>query len=334
MAVGNDDPRSGCRASVLLLVMATLSVVTRSESFAAEPRARKINRAAKSMPAIPFAPDSFIPNFFGENKGDQALTNMEVSLTDERQLGDSMTDAYLADLQRQRLKVRNRGLDVEYLKDLADTLRPFMTNKKRYPKIRIYVIDSPQTDARSFPGGTLFFFRGLLEFAGSEAALSGIVGHELSHVDHGHQLSQLKRLKLFEQSTTGGPGETSPERMMSAISAMAHGFARPFRPEDESEADNDGATWAFKAGYDPREMARLFMDLHHRDANRQALAPSFFRTHPFHIDRYHAIRAQFVGLQGVSPARKLYIGHRNLKERTSRAKRAFDDEWIRIPPRD
>ena len=39
------------------------------------------------------------------------------------------------------------------------------------------------------PGGTLIFFRGILDFAGSEAALVGVIGHELSHLDHGHQLN-------------------------------------------------------------------------------------------------------------------------------------------------
>ena len=35
-----------------------------------------------------------------------------------------------------------------------------------------------------------------------------------------------------------------------------------FRPEDEAEADRDGAAWAYRAGYDPREMAALFYTLH------------------------------------------------------------------------
>ena len=42
-------------------------------------------------------------------------------------------------------------------------------------------------------------------------------------------------------------------------------LSRPFRPEDESEADRDGAAWAYRAGYDPREMAALFERLHQRD---------------------------------------------------------------------
>jgi hypothetical protein len=30
-------------------------------------------------------------------------------------------------------------------------------------------------------------------------------------------------------------------------------WMQPFRPEFEAEADEDGARWAYLAGYDPRE---------------------------------------------------------------------------------
>jgi len=296
---------------------------------AREPRAAKRTPGIVKAPStIPFVPDSFFENMFGGSKEelDDGLAKVEISLSEERHLGESMVGAYLAHLQRQKLKVTNRGHDVEYLRDLVATLRPFLKNKSRYPKITIYVIDSPHTDARSFPGGTLFFFRGLLEFAGSEAALLGIVGHELSHLERGHQLIALKRAKLFEQSINDGPSGNSPERMMSAMSTMAMGFARPFRPEDESEADRDGAAWSYQAGYDPREMAALFQRLHRRDGDRSAIALSFLQTHPFHIDRFRAIHQQYNALRRAAPAERLYVGRRNLKERTARAKGEFDEE--------
>ncbi len=177
---------------------------------------------------------------------------------------------------------------------------------------------------RSFPGGTLLFFRGLLDFAGSEAALIGIVGHELSHLEHGHQLAMVRRLKYFESTATGEQG-VRPERMFSAMRAMIEGFARPFRPEDESEADRDGAEWAYRAGYDPRQMAELFLKLHRRDGDQAAAAFAFFRTHPFHLDRYRAIQDQYAELRQSSPGKRLYVGRRNLKLRTSRSQREFDE---------
>jgi len=131
-------------------------------------------------------------------------------------------------------------------------------------------------------------------------------------------------MKYFEQSMSGAEN-FSPERMMSAIGTMAVGYAKPFRPQDESEADRDGAAWAFRAGYDPRQLAELFMKLHRRDGDRAVVPLSFLRTHPFHLDRYQAIRKQSRDLERKAPAEKLYVGRQNLKERTSRAKREFDE---------
>src|SRR5581483_1732682 len=101
---------------------------------------------------------------------------IKIDSAEEQRYGDSIVDAYLAGLRRQGLTVCDEGADADYLVALATRLRPFMKNRDRYETIKIYVVDSPRVDARSFPGGSLVFFRGLLDFADSEAAMVGIVG--------------------------------------------------------------------------------------------------------------------------------------------------------------
>ena len=58
------------------------------------------------------------------------------------------------------------------------------------------IIPLDAADAFSVPGGDLLFSQGLLETAGNEAALMGVVCHELAHLDRGHQLLELRRAKL------------------------------------------------------------------------------------------------------------------------------------------
>ena len=67
---------------------------------------------------------------------------------------------------------------VQYLRNLVETIRPLMTDGKRYPKIQVYLVQSSDCEARTFPGGTIIFSHGLLEFGGSEAAVERIVGHD------------------------------------------------------------------------------------------------------------------------------------------------------------
>ena len=229
-------------------------------------------------------PQEFFKKFFGAETDEDraAVEKMKVSTREERRIGQSAVDAYLAGMKR-RAKVTDRGKDVEYLRKLVTTLRPMMKNAGRYRSIRVFLVESDEPDARSFPGGTLIFFRGMLDLAENEAALAGVVGHELSHLDHQHQLYDAKRMKLAQRTFTGGNG-FSPEAFFRDGMMLAKSFSRPFRPEEESEADADGVRWVYKVGYDPREMAKLFLRMAERSREARG-APAFFRTHPYHADR-------------------------------------------------
>ena len=70
--------------------------------------------------------------------------------------------------------------------------------------IEVYIVNSRQTEAKSFPGGIIFVFQGMLEYMGSEAELVGVIGHELSHVDRQHQLRTAKRAKMQRRRFSRG----------------------------------------------------------------------------------------------------------------------------------
>lgn len=273
------------------------------------------------LEGVPFAnPEKMFERMFGEDSAaDQAaLQKIEISRKEEQDFGKQILQAGLAAWKAERIKVVSQGEDVDYLASLVETLQPFMTNHERYPKIRVLVAKSPRVDARSCPGGTLIFFEGLLDAAGSEAALAGIVGHELSHLDRGHQLLPLKRVKLMERQFQKG---FDPEQFFQSGPWMIKLMSRPFRPEDEREADRDGAQWAFQAGYDPREMAELFQkkaDMAKEPAVGANPWTGFFRTHPYDRERDQAIRKQFAELRKQHPDQELFIGAENLKLRRSR----------------
>ena len=275
--------------------------------------------------AIPLEdPFEIFDRFLGRDDADdqEALNRITVSIREEMQFGRQVLEPFLKQLKQQKLKVRDTGKDVEYLNRLVMQLRPHMKNSRRYRKIRILVVETDQTDARSFPGGTVVMTTGMLEFSETEAALVGVMGHELSHIDRGHQLDILKRMKLAQQSFT----HPTPESLLSMSRSMTRLFARPFRPEQESEADEDAANWAFSLGYDAMELARIFKRLHDRDAHLPDFRPGFLRSHPFHIDRFNAIQQQVTALERAHPEKShKYIGRENLKRRIPRTRRVFPE---------
>jgi len=269
---------------------------------------------------LPFAdPSKFFEQAFGEDSeaDRKELEKIDVSADEERQLGKQILQSGLQSLKESGIAVETKGRDVEYLQSLVATLRPHMRNKERYEVIQVLVARSSRVDARSCPGGTLIFFEGLLDAAGSEAALVGIVGHELSHLDHGHQLLPIRRMKLMEKSFS------SPQNLSQFLQAgpgMTKLWARPFRPEDERDADRDGVAWAYAAGYDPREMAKLFQKKGAKAPAAEGMPwATFFRSHPYDQDRHQAILKQFARLQKDQPKpAPLFIGRENLENRFSR----------------
>lgn len=264
----------------------------------------------------PFDPQQMMKAMFGPPTEEEAkaLEGIEISVRDERRYGSDLVDNYLKAKRESGVRFTDRGPKVEYIQSLIDKLRPQMANASRYRRIKVYIVEIDEPDALSFPGGTLLFTSGLLEFCRNEAALLGVIGHELSHLDRGHQLLPLKRSKLAEQTFRGQQG-FDPRRMMQTFSVLSETWTRPFRPEDELQADVDGATWAFFAGYDPRELAKLFLQLDETRERPSAGKPAFLVTHPFDEDRFRNIMDRYEKLRDAEPDLELTIGAESHQEK-------------------
>ena len=102
-------------------------------------------------------------------------------------------------------------------------------------------------------------------------------------------------------------------------------YARPFRPEQESEADADAARWTLRSGYSPLEFARLFDRFANRPGGRNARVADFWRSHPPHHQRLVAVSDLAVTearQRGIVLA-ELYVGRENLQRRIPRHEKAF-----------
>ncbi len=64
-------------------------------------------------------------------------------------------------------------------------------------------------------------------------------------------------------------------------------------------------------------------DKNRREADQGLAAMSFFRTHPFSIDRARAIETLSRELLQQAPSKRLYVGKENLRVRTARVRREF-----------
>jgi predicted Zn-dependent protease len=100
-------------------------------------------------------------------------------------------------------------------------------------------------------------------------------------------------------------------------------FLNALGPEEELQADRDGITWAYRAGYDPRTLDQVYTAMQEAGADQPAFLPAFIRTHPLTAERRENLRTTYAELQAGDPQPRLYLGRENLARRITRAQQLF-----------
>jgi hypothetical protein len=260
--------------------------------------------------------NAFMPGFFGELSDEQleTLSRVQVSIAEEQKFGKQVIDRFADDCKKKGIALTQDGKDIDYLQELCRSLKSEMKNGKRYSKLDIRIIENDSSDAFSIPGGRILVTRGLLDTVESEAAIVGVLGHELSHLDRGHQLLPLKQSKLTSRSIDF---RDQMEWMMVIF--------KPFRPEFEMQADSDAVQWMMKLQYDAKELSKL-LDSWDQRQDRQMpwmnFIPGFVKSHPDAGKRAQRVLELSADLSRQYP-RANYVGVRNLKLRIPFSKQRF-----------
>ena len=150
---------------------------------------------------------------------------------------------------------------------------------------QIRIIDSPEINAFSLPGGFIYIYTGLLNKLGNDDdALAGVIGHETAHAVRRHVVKQM--------SDAGGKGILLQLFGMSTNSYDAYNYANlaydldqlHFSRQDEYEADKYGLMFAYNAGYDPAGMNRMFKKLEDLEKITGS-EPAYAEDHPITKNR-------------------------------------------------
>ena len=134
----------------------------------------------------------------------------------------------------------------------------FQHNEFRYT---FDVVNLREINAFALPGGPMFAHRGMIEKAGSEAEIAGVLAHEISHVALRHGTAQATKAGKYQMGQIGSAilGAIIGGRTGEAVSTVGQfGFGAAFlnySREYEKQADILGAQIMARTGYDPRAMA-------------------------------------------------------------------------------
>lgn len=111
------------------------------------------------------------------------------------------------------------------------------------------VVDSPDVNAFSLPGGYVYLTRGILAYLNSEAELAAVISHEIGHVVARHGLRQPGTPVAEGLGSVLVP---EPEERVKASQVQAS--TAGYGPGPELEADRLGARYLAKSGYRPEAM--------------------------------------------------------------------------------
>ena len=161
--------------------------------------------------------------------------------------------------------------------------------------IRVYIVETPHFNASMAPNGMMQVWTGLILRADNEAQLAYVLGHEIGHYQRRHSVQLFRDLRakanasLFFSVLTAaaGVGFVGPLAQLAMVSSV---FA--FSRDNEREADEVGFELMVRAGYDPREAAKIWEALlAERAAMKDSQPLIFFATHPPTEERVATLKA-------------------------------------------
>ena len=221
-----------------------------------------------------------------------------ISTDQENQIGLQLKN----DLdQKQKIVYMADAEVVAYVRGIADKILQFGKVDRPDIQWQVFVIDDAKTvNAFATPGGYLYVYRGLLQTAVNEAELAGVMAHEAGHVVARHAARSM--VAAYGLEAVAGLATGSNPGLLEQLTAgiAAKGLLLSHTRADETEADEYGARYASKAGYDPHGLVTLFEKFKAKEGNTPGVL-AYLSDHPATQDRIDHLNSYMTeqGLNGT-----------------------------------
>ncbi|MGK6353103.1 M48 family metallopeptidase [Parapedobacter sp. DT-150] len=154
-----------------------------------------------------------------------------------------------------------------FKKDAAENQDPFVTsavdsmlakvcvaNRIDKDKIKLHILMKDEVNAFALPDGHLVLYSGLITAVDEEGELSGVICHEIAHIELRHVMKKLIKevgLTMLISMATGGNGTEVMRESAKLLSSTA--FDRAL----EKEADIQAVEYLAQAHISPRPFANF-----------------------------------------------------------------------------
>ena len=188
-----------------------------------------------------------------------------------------------------------------YVEKVCATITVNSPMPEFYNGYHIMILDSPEINAISSPGGHIFITRGLLELTGSEDDLAAIIAHEVAHIQLAHAAAIINSMQLTEylgalgaaSAATAAREASVPERTVSfgnavvelANTLMKNGYSQA----QEYESDSYALALLAVSGYQSGALINILKVLQQAQPGRPG---GLYDTHPGIASRIVALEPQ------------------------------------------
>jgi predicted Zn-dependent protease len=218
-----------------------------------------------------------------------------VSDEDENKLGLQVKQ----EVEKQGVKYIDDPQIVAYVQKITTPITQAANADRKGVQWKLQVIDDPKTvNAFATPGGYIYVYSGLILAADNESEVAGVLSHEAGHVSARHSARQMVNAYGLEAVLGMALGKNPGMVSQIAASIVGNGAMLAHSRSDETEADELGAKYATKVGYNPNGLVTFFQKLLAQQGKTPKVL-TWLSTHPATEDRIAHV-TQFIKEKGYT----------------------------------
>lgn len=241
--------------------------------------------------------------------GKGVITGNKLDLEKQTQIGQQITAIVVGSS-----KLHKNARLQQYVNDVGQWVASHTapeTAKNAAASWQFIVIDTPDFNAFSMPGGYVVISSGAIDRLSSEAELAAVLAHEIVHVEQKHHVRAIEKSKTFsnvgdlafmaadyQQAKKGGYDKNrfKNRQIASELFNVTHNlYTKGLSRDDELDADEKAVVLMTRAGYDPYAYISVLQMVESIDNKNKTL---ILATHPKVSERIHTA---FNALSYVEP---------------------------------
>jgi beta-barrel assembly-enhancing protease len=239
------------------------------------------------------------------------LSALAKSIDDEFGANEIKMGKQAADEVAKDHKLSDNAADLKRVRDIGNRIAG-IANKQQVDSVygsskitpfeyTFNIIEEDDINAFCVPGGSIYVYRGLLNFVESDQELAAVLAHEVTHASHHHMVYLLKKQASMQNTAAiallaamiGGSKSSDLNNILLGVQLYQIAKVNGYGMQAERDSDRGAVYYMHQSGFNPVGLLTFL--------ERLAKRPEFvdygiYRSHPIDAERVQAAKANIVKL--------------------------------------